>query len=85
MSIVLISTASLTIPAKTSSLYAVTEFVRKGAREASLPEVRLGELDLLVEEVFVNVCRHAYPDVTQGIVTFTYSVPALGVSERGSR
>ena len=72
------TTRSLTIAAKTASLHAAMEFVREGAREASLPEARLGELDLLIEEVFMNVCRHAYPDGMQGIVTLTYSVPAPG-------
>ncbi len=72
------TTRSLTIAAKTASLHAAMEFVREGAREASLPEARLGELDLLIEEVFMNVCRHAYPDGMQGVVTLTYSVPAPG-------
>lgn len=64
--------------AKTASLHDAMEFVRKGALEASLPEARIGELDLLVEEVFMNVCCHAYPDGKQGIVTLSYSVPAPG-------
>jgi serine/threonine-protein kinase RsbW len=54
------------------------DFVRKGALEASLPEACLGELDLLTEEVFMNVCCHAYPNGMQGIMTLTYSVPAPG-------
>jgi serine/threonine-protein kinase RsbW len=54
------------------------EFVRTGGLEASLPEARLGELDLLIEEIFMNVCRHAYPHGSQGEVTLTYSVPAPG-------
>lgn len=54
------------------------EFVRAGALEASLPEARIGELDLLIEEVFMNVCRHGYPDSRQGVVILTYSIPAPG-------
>ena len=54
------------------------EFFRTGAVEASLPEARIGELDLLIEEIFINVCRYAYPDGTHGLVTLTYSVPAPG-------
>jgi serine/threonine-protein kinase RsbW len=54
------------------------EFVRTGALDASLPEARIGELDLLIEEIFMNVCRHGYPDGRQGVVTLTYSVPAPG-------
>jgi serine/threonine-protein kinase RsbW len=72
------ATRSLTIAANTASLQAATEFVRTGALEASLPEARIGELDLLIEEIFMNVCRHGYPDGRQGVVTLTYSVPATG-------
>ena len=69
---------SLTIAATAASLRAVTEFVRKGALEASLPEARIGELDLLIDELITNVCTHAYPDDIPGVVTVTYSVPAPG-------
>lgn len=70
---------SLTIAAKAASLRAVTEFVHKGALEASLPAARIGELDLLIDELITNVCIHAYPaDVLPGVVTVKYSVPAPG-------
>jgi serine/threonine-protein kinase RsbW len=72
------ATRSLTVAANTASLQAATEFMRTGALEASLPEARIGELDLLIEEIFMNVCRHGYPDGRQGVVTLTYSVPATG-------
>ena len=64
--------------ANTASLHAAIEFVRTGAREASLPTARIGELDLLIEEIFINVCRYAYRDGRQGAVTLTYSIPAPG-------
>ena len=54
------------------------EFFRTGAMEASLPEARVDELDLLIEEIVMNVCGHAYSDGSQGVVTLTYSVPAPG-------
>ncbi len=54
------------------------EFVRKGALEASLPELRIGQVELLIEEVFVNVCRYAYPEGAPGIATVSYSIPADG-------
>jgi len=54
------------------------EFLRKGALEASFPETRLGELDLLIDELIMNVCNHAYPDGSPGDVTVTYAVPAPG-------
>lgn len=64
--------------ATAASLRPAMEFVRKGALEANLPDARIGELELLLEEVFTNVCRHAYPDGMQGVVAITYSVPGPG-------
>ena len=57
--------------ANSTSLHAVMEFVREGALEAHLPDERISELDLMVEEVFMNVCMHAYPDGMTGIVAVT--------------
>ena len=79
---------SLTLVAKAESLGPATEFVRKGAREANLPESRIGELDLLIEEILMNVARYAYPKDTPGIVTVSYSIPlpgelALEVGDQG--
>jgi anti-sigma regulatory factor (Ser/Thr protein kinase) len=68
----------LTLAANTAFLHGATEFVRTGAWQAGLPEERIGELDLLIEEIFMNVCRYAYPDGGQGVVALTYSVPAPG-------
>ena len=72
------ATRSLTIEANVASLRAATDFVLMGAREANLPEARLGELGLLIEEIFMNACCHAYQDRRQGVVALTYSVPAPG-------
>jgi serine/threonine-protein kinase RsbW len=66
------------MPANPASLHAAMEFVRAGALEASLPEGRVGEVDLVIEEIFMNVCCHAYPDGRQGVVTLTYLVPVPG-------
>lgn len=38
----------------------------------------MDELDLLVEEIFMNIARHAYPEDVDGIVSVMYSVPAPG-------
>ena len=73
-----IATRSLRLAANTAVLQAAMEFVRTGALEASLPEARIGELDLLIEEIFMNVCHHCYPDGRQGGITLTYSVPTPG-------
>ena len=72
------ATRSLRLAANTASLHAAMEFVRTGALEASLAEARIGELDLLIEEIFMNVCCYGYPDGRQGIVNLTYSIPAAG-------
>jgi anti-sigma regulatory factor (Ser/Thr protein kinase) len=82
------TTRSLTTAAEISSLAAVTEFVRTGALEAKLPDERVNELDLLLEEMFVNVCRYAYPDGKPGNVSVTYSIPApgelsVGIADQG--
>jgi serine/threonine-protein kinase RsbW len=72
------ATRSLRLAANTAFLHAAMEFVRTGALEASLAEARVGELDLLIEEIFMNVCCYGYPDGRQGVVTLTYSIPAPG-------
>jgi serine/threonine-protein kinase RsbW len=69
---------TLTLVAKAESLGPATEFVRKGAREANLPESRLGELDLLIEEILMNITRYSYPEGAPGVVTVMYSVPEPG-------
>jgi anti-sigma regulatory factor (Ser/Thr protein kinase) len=69
---------TLTLVAEAGSLDLATEFARKGAREASLPEQRIGELDLLIEEILMNLSLHAYPDGVPGNFTITYSVPERG-------
>jgi len=72
------TTQSLTLPAKTESLGAVTRFVRDGAREAEVPDARMGELDLVVEEIFMNIARYSYPKDADGVVSVMYSIPAAG-------
>jgi serine/threonine-protein kinase RsbW len=69
---------SLTLVAKAESLGPATEFIRKGAREANLPESRTDELELLIEEILVNIWKYSYPIDSPGTVTVTYSVPEPG-------
>jgi len=75
---VAVANRSLSLAANSACLHSALEFVRTGALEANLPETRIGQLDLVIEEIFVNVCRYGYPDGGPGIVTFAYTVPALG-------
>jgi len=79
---------SLTLVARAESLGPATEFVRKAAQDANLPESRIGELDLLVEEILMNIARYAYPRGDPGLVTVSYSIPqpgelAVEVSDQG--
>ena len=75
------ATYSLILTAKPESLAALTEFVRKGAQEAALPEEQMRQLELLVEEVLVNISRYAYANDVTGMVTVSYAVPQLGEIE----
>ena len=69
---------SMTIAAKPASLGAVRTFVREGAMDAGLPEERIGELDLVIDELIMNVWTHGYSMDMPGDVTVTYTVPAPG-------
>ena len=68
----------MTLTAEPASLAAVTDFVRKGALEANLPEERIGELELVIEEILMNLSLYAYPSDSPGEVLITYSVPVPG-------
>ena len=59
----------------------MTDFVRKGAREANLPELHMRQLELLIEEILVNIWRYSYPENAPGTVAVTYSVPRTGEME----
>jgi serine/threonine-protein kinase RsbW len=79
---------SLTLPAQAGSLDPALEFVRKAAREANLPEDRRGHLELIMEEILMNLSRHAYPEGSAGDMTILYSVLQPGklcleVADRG--
>jgi serine/threonine-protein kinase RsbW len=68
----------MTLLARAESLGTITHFVREGAEEANLPVARMGELDLLVEEIFMNIARHSYPKGLPGPVSVSYSVTGPG-------
>jgi anti-sigma regulatory factor (Ser/Thr protein kinase) len=69
----------LRIAAESSALERVRAFVRSGGRAAGFSAERLDELDLVVEELFVNVTRYAYQEGGSGVVEFRYSLPAEGL------
>jgi anti-sigma regulatory factor (Ser/Thr protein kinase) len=46
-------------PATLENLSAFTDAARKAAVAAELPERRVNDVELAVEEIFVNICDHA--------------------------
>lgn len=79
---------TLRLSADLDALGPVTEFARLGARAAGLPEACWGQLDLVVEEIFMNVVRHAYAGGPAGPAEISYAVPrpgllSLEISDRG--
>jgi len=54
--------ASLIVPARIDALPQCTEFVTARAVEAGFTPSRLCEIELVVEEVVANICRHGYDD-----------------------
>lgn len=69
----------LRVSAEQSALGQVTEFIRAGGRGAGFSAERLDELDLIVEELFVNVARYAYRGGGSGVAELRYSLPAEGL------
>lgn len=55
----------LRLAADEGLLAQATAFLRTGGEAAGLPEGRLGELDLVVEELFVNVARYSGAGVVE--------------------
>ena len=53
-------TASLTVPARIDALSQCTKFIAEQAVQAGFTPARLCEIELVVEEVVANICRHGY-------------------------
>ncbi|HLY62308.1 MAG TPA: ATP-binding protein [Terriglobia bacterium] len=68
----------LKLPAKIESLREFTAFVHNAAQEAAFPEMDLGRLDLVMEEVVVNVINYAYPDSQPGNIEVGYAIEGPG-------
>jgi anti-sigma regulatory factor (Ser/Thr protein kinase) len=56
------------LPAAVERLVELFELVETASSEVALPEDRRGVVDLVVEEAFVNLCRHAYRGRDDGVV-----------------
>jgi serine/threonine-protein kinase RsbW len=70
---------TLTLPAALEFLSPATEFVRRGAHLAGLTGERLGAVDLVVEELFMNVSRYAYPPGVKGKIEIKWAIPKPGL------
>ena len=57
-------TSSLEVPAEVGQLYRVNDFLHAELDRRLCPHRVQGQLDIAVEELFVNVCHYAYPDAT---------------------
>jgi serine/threonine-protein kinase RsbW len=80
----------ITLPARTDQLGACFTFLHEGSQLAQLGSEDAARLDLLIEELFMNVARHAYPSGQEGSVELAWAVPAPGelrfqISDWGSR
>jgi anti-sigma regulatory factor (Ser/Thr protein kinase) len=69
---------SLRLIAAMDALPEALEFVRGEAREAGVPDGMLGQLDLIVEELFVNVAMYAYRGQALGRVELSCTSPTRG-------
>ncbi len=56
------------LPARVERLAELFDLVGVAAGEVALPDDRRGVVDLVVEEAFVNLCRHAYRGRADGTV-----------------
>ena len=55
-------TSTITLPGKLDSLYAFMDFVTSCAREQEITSERISEIELALEEVLVNIIKHAYKE-----------------------
>jgi anti-sigma regulatory factor (Ser/Thr protein kinase) len=58
----------LVLPARVERLAELFDLVGVAGGELGLPDDRRGVIDLVVEEAFVNLCRHAYHGREDGMV-----------------
>jgi len=54
------ATGSLTVPATTDQLEVILDFVHEALRGRSCPLPTQNQLDIVLEELFVNICNYAY-------------------------
>ena len=79
---------SATFSAELRSLKEIQKFLRESARAADFSALELDRLDLVMEEIAVNVCRHAYSDAQERPLRIDCAVEGKGeimvrVADRG--
>ena len=84
------ATGSLTVPATLDQLEVVLDFIHGVLRDRSCPLTTQNQLDIVIEELFVNVCNYAYKGMEkQGTVTVDYvynanpSAITVSITDRG--
>ena len=78
-------TATLVVPADVNELPAVNEFIHTELDRRLCPLRAQKQIDIAVEELFVNVCHYAYPDASPdcpGLVRVSYTYSAEPPSVR---
>ena len=78
-------TASLVVPAAVDELTRVNEFIHTELDRRLCPKRAQNQIDIAVEELFVNVAHYAYPDATPESpgsvrVSYTYSAEPPSVT-----
>jgi anti-sigma regulatory factor (Ser/Thr protein kinase) len=78
----------LTVSAEVGALKDVFAFIRIGGDASELAAIEMERLDLIIEEIFMNIARHAY-DAAGGSVDIGYAVEGPGrlaveISDYGS-
>ena len=71
-------TATITVPATIGELHTVNDFIHSALDQRFCPLRVQNQIDIAVEELFVNVASYAYPDATEGEpgtarVSYSYS------------
>jgi len=67
----------LALPATAESIAPFREFMRAGALEAGIAAEQLGQMDLILEELLINVARYAYAPGS-GVVEVRYAASEAG-------
>ena len=67
------ATAGITVPATLDQLDVLLDFVHEALRGRSCPLSTQNQIDIVIEELFVNVCNYAYRDLDEpGTATLEY-------------